>query len=1085
MRKFLVCCILIILNTYNGYTQIDTTREKLSFDLGITRGGNLRLWPIVKITREDELKDLQLLFTLFQKKKNVKDNAKHSHFLPLFWSDSNKNVRDFRLLTTYYPSVFSYKNNYRKQYKSYKFIELAPEISLLEFTKTKDGNYLKNNAFFFLWYKNDKIKKQCYFVTFPLYWYFNNKDKKTNTFFPLYSYGKYNKLQDKYYAITPLFWHFRTKQNAHKTMFFPLFFHQKYIHQTDTYFRSVLFPLFWRYKDLNYNNNVFFPLVWSYKNNVQKNLVVFPLYAHGKQYETNNRYTAVTPFFWHVNYNHKKTNILFPFWLNSIDSKYKNARKGIVKKKYIFPWYYSQISHNKNKIYRSFFPFYWHRKLNDNNSYYIFPFILKKQTDTKQYFAIFPFYSATNFDNKSSNYKQFSITPFYQHKTNKSKFNHYSRNILFPFYWHKKDTSYTYSKKDSIDNISSYKVIFPLYWHYKDTAKNRNSKVVFPFVWQLSSGKYKSFAIMPFFSKGHSLTNSTKKHFAVSPLYWHFEDGDRIGNYFYPIWWHKKQKNKSANVIFPLWWSYNDTFWNTRSRIFFPFVWDIKSRHYKAFVTMPFYGKGSSLYHPDRKFYAVTPLFWHIENNKSKQNYLFPIWYNSSQPDKKRNIIFPIWWSNRHYDKSYKVLFPLWWSFADTTHNTYTKVLFPLVFDLKNNYYRSFTFFPFFSKGQTNNGNQKHLAITPLFWKLHDGSKKSTLFLPLYWRSVDTALNIARTTLFPIYWHKKNKHDTFSVYFPLGFRAKGTYNKTHLIFPFYLRNNYLKTGAKLTAISPLFWHYHSKYKTTTVLFPLVYGFSSKYYKSFTVFPLFSKGKSPINKNKHLAFTPLFWHTVKNGVTRVNLVPLFSYKKDTLRNSSFSLMYFILRYKKQMDEKRLSFLWPLCEYKKDSAGKEFRFAPLVWFKNSDSIKYNAVLPFVYHSKTNNTKQLNILWQIYAHRNELGKSKMNSYLFKIVYTKKYHNKDFEYRFLYFVYVKLKKEGKKELTIFPFYQKYSDSASKYQSKSYFFSMYSKFKRGIPNTNKYYVEEKILWFIRLRSNYKTLKAQGIEVARKKLKNG
>jgi hypothetical protein len=175
------------------------------------------------------------------------------------------------------------------------------------------------------------------------------------------------------------------------------------------------------------------------------------------------------------------------------------------------------------------------------------------------------------------------------------------------------------------------------------------------------------------------------------------------------------------------------------------------------------------------------------------------------------------------------------------------------------------------------------------------------------------------------------------------------------------------------------------------------------------------------------------------------------------------------------EKRISFLWPLCEYEKDSTVKSFRFAPLIWYKKTANLQYNAVLPFYYYRKTESAKQFNLLWQLYTHQKDTNGLRKNSFLFKTLIVNKFPNNGHEYRFLYKVYSHVKKEGKKELSIFPFYYQQSDSASGSSSKSYCFALYSKFKRPIPNTVYFYEEEKILWFIRLRSNYKSLKARGI----------
>ena len=72
-------------------------------------------------------------------------------------------------------------------------------------------------------------------------------------------------------------------------------------------------------------------------------------------------------------------------------------------------------------------------------------------------------------------------------------------------------------------------------------------------------------------------------------------------------------------------------------------------------------------------------------------------------------------------------------------------------------------------------------------------------------------------------------------------------------------------------------------------------------------------------------------------------------------------------------------------------------------------------------------------------------------------------------------MKKAGKVEHSLFPLYQSAKDSTGN-KSLSVFFYFYTTFQRKIEGSNEFYREDDIFWFVRFRSNYRQLKAKGID---------
>jgi hypothetical protein len=79
-------------------------------------------------------------------------------------------------------------------------------------------------------------------------------------------------------------------------------------------------------------------------------------------------------------------------------------------------------------------------------------------------------------------------------------------------------------------------------------------------------------------------------------------------------------------------------------------------------------------------------------------------------------------------------------------------------------------------------------------------------------------------------------------------------------------------------------------------------------------------------------------------------------------------------------------------------------------------------------------------------------------------------------------MNKGGNIEKGIFPFYNLTSENNGN-RSFSVFLAFYKKFNRLIPDTKEFYREEKIFWFIRIRSNYKSLIEKGVIKSRKQLR--
>jgi hypothetical protein len=313
----------------------------------------------------------------------------------------------------------------------------------------------------------------------------------------------------------------------------------------------------------------------------------------------------------------------------------------------------------------------------------------------------------------------------------------------------------------------------------------------------------------------------------------------------------------------------------------------------------------------------------------------------------------------------------------------------------------------------------------------------------------------------PFFWHYKNNKEIKNILFPLWIQKK---------------TNYDGYSEKINYIFPLYWSKKDKNCNNKVLFPVIWRYKNQYHQSFTLFPIFSMGHRLDKTRHHLMITPLFWEIKNRNIHKVTLIPLFYYSANSMENEKhFNILYFLARYKSWFGSKTFSFLWPICEYRKDSDLKYFRFAPVIWYKKAPESNYFSIQPLYFHSKDSTCSSYRFLWELFTYRNYFNYKTSRNVLWKAMIWDKYQNSDHEFRLLYFLYANVNKNGYFEKGIFPFYSSKKESNGN-TSFSVFLSFYNSFKRQIPDSKEFYMEDKIFWFIRIRSNYKALEEKGLK---------
>ncbi|MCX6256778.1 MAG: hypothetical protein NTW49_02595, partial [Bacteroidia bacterium] len=1007
-----------------------------------------------------------LFFFIWHKENNL-TNKSYFVIFPLFWQFSNPGNKS----STLFP-LFS-KGSFDRQTK--KYFAVTP---LFWHTSSDSAS---SNTLFPLWWekqtgKGSKAEKTN--VLFPVYWSFkdssddskvifpvvwsmNNKHYHSLTMLPLFSMGQSSDSSRSHLTITPLFWHFRS-QTTKRDILFPFWWQTQCDNGAGSSIRRVFFPVYWAYRDASFDNHVIFPVVWSLKNSAYYSFTFFPLFSEGKNTVIQKGYLTITPLFWHVQNLGSIINILFPFWWNIKAGEGENA------------WHSNVV-----------FPVFWSFHNIDKDNKVLFPVIWKHSDKINKSLTVFPLFSEGHSLSGSENH--LVITPLFWHYRTSDK----NRYVLFPVWWQRTSGSGETARYSN--------VLFPFYW----SAKNKfwNYHVLFPFVFKVKNTDYSTFALFPAFSKGHSDDNS-RSHLVITPLFWQFRSPEINTSLLIPFWWKRTNianTNMSSNeIIFPVYWSGKNEI--SSYRFYFPLLWKSSDILYTRLTVIPLFSAGHS---PDNKksYLVFTPLFWKFTDHGSKRYILFPFWWYkkeiSGNEENISNVVFPFWWAKKDKFTSHKILFPFIWKY-------------------NNRSYSSFTLLPLFSTGRSADSARFHTVITPLYWRFRNPEYRRDIIFPFWWRKIrNQGLQNEELSnvLFPVYWSYKNANYNEKFILPCIRSMKSYYYHSFTFFPLF---SYLQTNDKKIrrlTITPLYWSTKQPGFSRQVLFPFFWmidnhigqkqieswknrfiwwpeSYQKKMgvlipeaftrngrsvpYKSVTLFPLFSAGHNFDRSLNHLVITPLFWNFHAGEIHRNLLFPLYNYYTDAkTHEKKFNILYFLFRSKHINDQRKISIVWPLIDYSDGPGYKYMRLAPVIWYGSTPRSHYFTVQPFYYHSVDSVYESYRIFLELLTLRKYVNYKHSVNVLWKTVIWDNYANNDYEHRILYRLFANVKRNGKTEKCIFPFYSCTRESNGE-SSVSVLLWFFQSFQHPVANSTEFYHEDKLLGFIRIRSNYQYLKAKG-----------
>jgi hypothetical protein len=836
--------LLFVLFSNNIFSQGDTIRKNLSFDFGITRGRNINFWPIYREFKNSEKRELQILYPIFSKTINYNTKSTHFYILPFLINDSSSLGVDKRIFSFYYPSILHFQSRTLSDtyINSFRFIELAPNISCLGISRSPNGLYVDNNLFFFIWYKRDISSDNTRLILFPTYWYFSNKNDTTRLFIPFYY--KRTSLYDKRLNIALLYNYEKTRY-GYNNVFFPFYWKSKRYLLNDTINKNTLFPIYWSIKNNEKNNKILFPVVYSLKNQSYRSLSVLPLFSEGHSTDLAERHFDLLQIYWYFKNKEGTTNVVFPLWLST-------------------KRYFENDTINR----RTIFPIYWSESSNTRKNDIFFPIVYKLRNQYRQSLTVAPLFSYGHSVDWSNRY--FTITPLYWHINQSS----IKKVILFPLFW----SSRLYLLNDTINKNK----LFPIYWSVKNNEKN--NKILFPVVYSLKNQSYRSLSVLPLFSEGHS-TDLAERHFDLLQIYWYFKNKEGSTNIVFPLWLSNKRyyENDTINrrTLIPIYWSESS---NTKKNdIFFPIVYKLKNQYRQSLTVAPLFSYGHSVDWGSR-YLVITPLYWHINQLNIKKDILFPLFWSSRlnllNDTINKNTLFPIYWSTKSKEKN----------------NT---VLFPLFLGLRNQFYESFTFFPVFSVGHSPSINKTHLMITPIAGLFKSQDKMSAFIFPIY--NLKKTKDETKSSILYFLYRKQTKfnYSKTSVIWPICERLKQENYSYLRIAPVVW---YKKTDtSKMFSIQPIYYYYKNDYRKTFILSWFLYKYENKKDNSVSnsiLWKLYDTKKYTNGDFENRFLYLVYANIDKNGKRETSVLPIYHNVKYANGDKSKSVCLSFYNYIKQ-------------------------------------------------------------------------------------------------------------------------------------------------------------------------------------------
>ena len=299
----------------------------------------------------------------------------------------------------------------------------------------------------------------------------------------------------------------------------------------------------------------------------------------------------------------------------------------------------------------------------------------------------------------------------------------------------------------------------------------------------------------------------------------------------------------------------------------------------------------------ERRTTALLPLFYDSKDLHTEQRttMLFPLFFRSATPDKSFWMVTPLFWHQRTLTRQITLFVPLLLDINNRFRERITAFgpVLPLFIRARDdaNDTTSWIFPPLLTYVKRKSDGYHNAVVFPLFWHFKDAEKQTTVFLPLLYYAKRPATKTV--VVLPLFGYRRDEHNTKSLFvLPLLFWSR----------------NY-GYGGRERVLFPLFWHFQSAERSTTVMFPLFIHARRPNY-TVTVVPFIGafwtskKGKSTLVLN-----TYYYKGTGEYaGAWDFHFFPLFHVGRPRRQDIEWSILTGLVGYSRIGIHRTLRLLW---------------------------------------------------------------------------------------------------------------------------------------------------------------------------------
>jgi hypothetical protein len=592
-------------------------------------------------------------------------------------------------------------------------------------------------------------------------------------------------------------------------------------------------------------------------------------------------------------------------------------------------------------------PLYWSFASGENSYWHLIPFYgIHREGDWyRKTFVFGPLFMDTR-DSRAGLSQQDALLWLYSRRVEREK----KLSWLFPVYYHRSDA-------DSLLTLAL--PVLP-YYHHREPDREKLS-------------------IIPVYSMRREKTYT--EHASFWPLIRFGRDPEHdIALDQFLLYYHKREKDNSFATVFPLFWSTAEG--AKKQQLLIPLYYHHEDAD--SLLTL------APLYYHRREDGTNTLYFWpfyrwHEQGSYQEHAFLWPLIRFGRDPERDIELDqFLLYYHKRERANSFTTVFPLYGRKVEGPEKK--TWLIPLYYSQRDAD-SLLTLAPLYYHRKEPGSDSLHLW--PLFSRHEQGSYREygTLY-PLIRFGRDPEREIALEQ-FLLYYHKRERANSFTTVFPLyGRKVEGPEKKTWLIPLYYSQSD----ADSLLTLAPLYYHRREPGMNTLYVWPFYRWHEEGAYQEHAfLWPLIRFGRDPVQDVELDQFL-LYYHTRERTASFSTFFPVWWHQEKDENRRDLTLFLHWYERDAVRDETELSVLWlvpqkiSLFHYNRRGAVVQHRLFPLYSYssdRDRDAMSWSVLwLLFSYSSEGEFVQQTGFLWKVISYERKDAETSDFRFLWRVI-------------------------------------------------------------------------------------------------------